>query len=136
MLHISTSLSSASASTESISVHSAHSKSIRMRLLTTVKKVWAHGFNKSAADSKQDNSSMDNNSDSSDSSDNSDISDISSLVSYASSPCFYSTDISAFTSNSTLCASLSADGTADETGSTSISDASSFCTFASSPCVW
>ena len=129
MFHISTSLSSASASTESISVHSTHSKSIRMRLLTTVKKVWAHRLNKSTADSKQDNSLINN-------ADNSDDSDISSFVSYASSPCFYSTDISAFTSNSTLCASLSADGTADETGSTSISDASSFCTFASSPCVW
>ena len=126
MFHFSTSSSSACASTKAISVHSAHSKSIRMRLLTTVKKVWAHRLNKSAADSKPDNSLINN-------ADNSDDSDISSFVSYASSPCFYSTDISAFTSNSTLCASLPTDGIADEADSAVISDASSFCTFASSP---
>ena len=114
-------LSSASASTESTSVHSTNSKTIRMRFLTTVKKVWAHRFNKSTAATENNNNSMDN-------------SDSSSFVSFASSPCFYSTDISAFTSNSTLCASLSADYIVDETDSGSISDASSFCTFASSPC--
>ena len=119
-------LSSASASTESTSVHSTNSKTIRMRFLTTVKKVWAHRFNKSTAVTETDINSID---------DNSDNSDNSSFVSFASSPCFYTTDISAFTSNSTLRASLSTEYIVDETDSDSISDASSFCTFASSPCV-